>query len=296
MFKRILVFVLLLGFSICCFAVAQDFSQIEIKTIKLTDNLYVLFGAGGNIAVSVGDDGVVMIDDQYAPLSEKIGNAVKQISEKPIGYILNTHWHGDHTGGNEQFGNSGAVLVAHENVRKRLSEGQFMAFFNRQVPPAPKGALPVITFTRDLKFHLNGETISVVHVDPAHTDGDSIVFFKQANTIHMGDVFFNGNYPFIDLGSGGSIDGVIKAVAKGLKKAHMDTRIIPGHGPLADVVDLMGYRDRRQIVRDKVWTLKQKGASLEEVLAAKPSAKFDEAYGGGFIKPEKFVESIYQSL
>lgn len=296
MFYRTLLTILISLFLTSSLSFAQDYSKVEIKTVKLTDSLYVLFGAGGNIAISVGVDGVFMIDDQFAPLSDKIRVAVKQITAQPVGYVLNTHWHGDHTGGNENFGKTGAVLVAHENVRKRLSKGQMMEFFNRQVPPAPHGALPVITFTRDLIFHLNGERMLVTHVDPAHTDGDSIVYFEKANVIHMGDVYFNKMYPFIDNGSGGSVDGVIRAVAQVLKKADRDTRIIPGHGPLSDVAELMAYHDMLVAIRDQVRTLKKGGATLEAVIAAKPTAAFDEKLGGGFIKPDKFAEIVYQSL
>lgn len=296
MFCRSFWVVLISLFLSCSLASARDFSKVEIKTVKLTDSLYVLFGAGGNIAISVGDDGVFMIDDQFAPLSDKIRTAINSITEQPVGYVLNTHWHGDHTGGNESFGKTGAVLVAHENVRKRLSKGQLMEFFNRQVSPAPHGALPVITFSRDLTFHLNGETMSVVHVDPAHTDGDSIVSFEQANVIHMGDVYFNQMYPFIDNGSGGSVYGVIAAVAQVLKKANQDTRIIPGHGPLSDLAELSYYHDTLVSIRDSVRDLKQNGATLESVVAAKPTAAFDDMLGGGFIQPDKFVEIVYQSL
>lgn len=296
MFCRVFLTLLLALFLTCSFASAQDYSKVEIKTVKLSDSLFVLFGAGGNIAVSVGDDGVFMIDDQFAPLSDKIRAAIKNITDLPVGYVLNTHWHGDHTGGNEHFGKTGAVLVAHENVRKRLSEGQFMEFFKREVPPAPHDALPVITFSRDLTFHLNGETIAVEHVDPAHTDGDSIVYFEQANVIHMGDVYFNRMYPFIDIGSGGSVDGVIKAVELVLQRANETTRIIPGHGPLSDLAELKDYHDMLVAIRDQIRLLKYSAATLDAAIAAKPTAAFDEKLGGGFIKPDKFVEIVYQSI
>ncbi|PLX84204.1 MAG: MBL fold metallo-hydrolase [Desulfuromonas sp.] len=291
--------VLTVPFLLLLFAAAvpaQDFSSVEIRTEKVAEGIHALFGRGGNIAVSTGPDGVFMIDDQYAPLTDKIRAAVAAISAAPVRFVLNTHWHGDHTGGNENFGEAGAVLVAHQNVRKRLSSGQLLEFFDRQVPPAPGGALPVVTFTEDLTFHLNGDEISVFHVGPAHTDGDAVVHFKKARVVHMGDTYFNGLYPFIDLSSGGSVHGVIASVDRVLATVDDAARIIPGHGPLSDVSELRSYRYMLATVRDRIQGQIKAGNPLEKVIESRPTAEFDARLGGGFIKPEQFVEIVYRSL
>jgi cyclase len=275
---------------------ARNFDDVRIETQKVAAGVYMLVGSGGNIAISTGEDGTFMVDDQYAPLTDKIRAAVAAVTELPVEFVINTHWHGDHTGGNEQLGEAGAVIVAHENVRKRLSTEQFMEFFERTVPPEPKAALPVITFTRDLKFHLNGEEIVVFHVAHAHTDGDAIVHFKNANVVHMGDIFFNGSYPFIDLSAGGSIVGVIAAVETVLPMLDADTRIIPGHGALSDRSGLIAYRDMLTAVRDSVSSMVEAGRSLDEVIAARPTAEFDDDWGKGFMKPEQFTKIVYTSL
>jgi glyoxylase-like metal-dependent hydrolase (beta-lactamase superfamily II) len=275
---------------------AQDFDAVEIKTEQLADGVYMLVGAGGNIAISVGEDSTFMVDDQYAPLTDKIQAAVAAVSDKPVEFVINTHWHGDHVGGNEKLGNAGAVIVAHENVRKRLSTEQLMEFFDRTVPPLPKAGLPVITFTRDVKFHLNGDEIGVFHVAHAHTDGDAIIHFKKANVVHMGDVFFNGMYPFIDISSGGSIDGIIAALDHALTLIDDHTKVVPGHGVLTDRAGTLAYRDMLSGIRKRVATLVEAGKSLEEVIASKPTTEFDEAWGKGFIKPEQMAEFVYTSL
>ncbi len=283
-------------FLLASAASGQDFSAVEIKPTRVADGLYMLAGQGGNIGVSAGEDGVFMIDDQFAPLSAKIQAVISQISDRPVKFVLNTHWHGDHTGGNESFGKAGAVLVAHENVRKRLSTGQFQEFFNRQVPPAPYQALPVVTFTRDLTFHLNGDEVAVFHVDPAHTDGDAIVYFKQANVMHVGDIFFNGIYPFIDLSSGGSVTGVIDAVDRVLSIANDSTRLIPGHGPLSRVAELKAYRNMLATIRDRIGKEIVAGKTLDDIVAARPTEEFDAEYGDGFVQPDQFVGIVYKSL
>lgn len=274
----------------------QDPSKIQMQTEKLTEGVYMLVGSGGNIGVSVGKDGVFLIDDQFAPLTEKIKEAVAKISDKPIRFVLNTHWHGDHTGGNENLGKAGVIIVAHENVRKRMSVEQFMEFFGRKTPPSPEAALPVITFTDSVRFHLNDDTIEAFHVAPAHTDGDSVIHFRKANCIHMGDLYFNGRYPFIDLSSGGSLDGVIAAVERVLNIADEKTKIIPGHGALSNRAELVKYGAMLQIARERLWKLVQAGKSLDEVKAAKPLADLDPIWDGGFISSEKFIEIAYRSL
>ncbi|HEX6199870.1 MAG TPA: MBL fold metallo-hydrolase [Thermoanaerobaculia bacterium] len=274
----------------------QDMSDVEIETHLAGDGVWMLVGRGGNIGVSAGEDGVFLIDDQYAPLTEKIRAAVAKINDRPIRFVLNTHWHGDHTGGNENLGRAGALIVAHDNVRERMSVEQFMERFDRTVPPSPPAALPVITYTDAVTFHLNGDEIHAFHVAPAHTDGDSVVHFRKANVLHMGDVFFHGMYPFIDLGSGGSARGVLDAVNRALELADEKTKVIPGHGPLADKAALTAYRDMLADVIGKVEALAAEGKSLEEVQAAKPSAAYDEAWGGGFIGPDVLVAAVYESV
>jgi len=274
----------------------QDFSNVRIESEKVADGIYVLKGAGGNIGLSVGDDGAFMIDDQFAPLSEKILAAVKAITAEPLRFVVNTHWHGDHTGGNESMGKAGALLVAHENVRRRMSAEQFNATFDRTTPPSPPGALPVVTFTDALTFHWNGQTIRVFHVDPAHTDGDSIIHFVEADVLHMGDLFFNGSYPYIDVSSGGRIGGVVSAAERVLKAAGDRTRLIPGHGPVGTKADLEAYRDVVATVGDRVAALKAQGRSREEVVAAKPTAELDAKWGQGFMKPDVWVGLVYDSV
>jgi glyoxylase-like metal-dependent hydrolase (beta-lactamase superfamily II) len=274
----------------------QDMSDVEIETHLAGDGVWMLVGRGGNIGVSAGEDGIFLIDDQYAPLTEKIRAAVARINDRPIRFVLNTHWHGDHTGGNENLGQAGALIVAHENVRERMSVEQFMERFDRTVPASPEAALPVVTYTDAVTFHLNGDEIHAFHVAPAHTDGDSVVHFRKANVLHMGDVFFHGTYPFIDLGSGGSAPGVLDAVNRALELADGETKVIPGHGPLADKAALTAYRDMLQAVIGRVEALVAEGKSLEEVQAAKPSAAYDEAWGGGFIGSDVFVAAVYESV
>ena len=270
----------------------QNFDKVEIKTEKLSPTTYVLFGGGGNIGVSAGEDAVFIIDDQYAPLTPKILAALKQISDKPVKFVLNTHWHGDHTGGNENMGNAGALIVAHDNVRKRMSTEQFIALFKSTTPPSPKAALPVVTFSSDVTFHLNGDEVFGFHVPKAHTDGDVIVQFKKSNVIHMGDTFFNGFYPFIDSSSGGNPDGVIAAADRVLALADEKTKIIPGHGPVSNKADLQVYRDMLATVTGRVKALMKAGKKVDEIRAANPSAEFDEKWGKGFISAPRFIEML----
>ncbi|MFP3944047.1 MAG: MBL fold metallo-hydrolase [Alphaproteobacteria bacterium] len=274
----------------------QNFEDVTIETTDLGNGLYMLAGRGGNIGVSAGEDGVFMIDDQYAPLTEKIRAAIAGITDKPVRYVINTHWHGDHTGGNENLGKAGAVIVAHENVRKRMSTDQVMEAFGRTVEASPEAALPVITFTENVTFHLNGREARVIHVAHAHTDGDSIVHFPEADVIHMGDLLFNGMYPFIDIGSGGDLDGMIAGQEMALELAGEKTKIIPGHGPLADRAALKRNHDLLVEVRKRVKKLAEAGKSEDEAVAADPLKDLNEEWGGGFINGERMVRFAYQSL
>ncbi|HEX2163081.1 MAG TPA: MBL fold metallo-hydrolase [Thermoanaerobaculia bacterium] len=273
-----------------------DPAQVQISVHPVASGVWMLQGAGGNIGVSAGDDGVFLVDDQYAPLTEKILAAIRTVSERPVRFVVNTHWHGDHTGGNENLGKAGAVIVAHHNVRERMSTEQFMERFGETVPASPHAALPVITFAEGVTFHLNGDTLEVVHLPAGHTDGDSAVIWEEADVIHAGDLFFNGMYPFIDLGSGGSIDGMIAAIEVLLERAGDGTRIVPGHGPLATRADLAAYHAVLEGARARVAALIAEGRSREEVLAADPTAEWNEKWGGGFIDAEAFAGTIYDSL
>jgi cyclase len=278
-------------------AVAQDdFATVKIGTEKVADGIYMLTGRGGNIGLFVGKDGAFLIDDQYAPLSEKILAAVRAVTPDPVHFVVNTHWHGDHTGGNENMGKAGALLVAHENVRRRMSTEQFNETFKRKTPPSPEDALPVVTFAEGLTFHWNGDEERVFHVPPAHTDGDAVVQFVGANVVHMGDVFFNGSYPYIDTSSGGRIDGVMEAVDRVLKGTDDETRFIPGHGPLGSRADLVAYREMLGAARDRIATLKAAGKTRDEVVAAKPTAEWDAKWGAALMKPDVFVGIAWDSL
>jgi cyclase len=272
-----------------------DFSKVEIKTEKLTDGLFMLQGAGGNIGVSAGSDGVVLIDDEYAPLTEKVLAAVKAINPQPVRFVVNTHWHGDHSGGNENLGKAGALIVAHENVRRRMSTDQFIKLFNWKAPASPKVALPVVTFGDDMTLHLNGDEVHAVHVPPAHTDGDALVHFKKANVLHMGDLYFNGMYPFVDLDTGGSVEGMIAAADRALKMADARTRIIPGHGPLGDAASLRAYRDVMVTVRDRIKPMVSAGKTVADLKAAAPTKDLDAKWGQGFMKGEQFAETVFRS-
>ncbi len=268
-----------------------DFSKIQEKVTKVAGNIYMIestggFG-GGNIGVSVGDDGIVIVDDKFAPLAPKIEAALKGISDKPVRFVLNTHYHGDHTHGNRVWGKS-ASIIAHANVRKRLLQPD-----PDTKEPTPPVALPVVTFDHSASVHLNGEDIRALHFPSGHTDGDSVIFFTQSNVIHMGDDFFNGMFPFIDLESGGTVPGYIGAVEGVVKQAKPDTKFIPGHGPLASLDDLKGYlamlKDSYQIVAAGA----KQGKTLEQLNQQKVLAKYDSSFGGGFMKTHQYLEQLY---
>lgn len=274
----------------------QDLSQVQIGTVRVADGLYMLTGSGGNIGVSVGADGVVVIDDQFAALVDRIRAAIAEVSDKPVRLVLNTHWHFDHTGGNELLAGGGALVIAHENVRKRMSAGQFNEFFQSETPPSPAGALPVVTFTSDVTLHLNGQTIEIEHVPTAHTDGDAIVWFRELNAVHMGDTYFNGYYPFIDFGSDGNIRGMVAAVEHALERMDANTQVIPGHGPLSNAAELSTYHDMLKAVTERMEALMAQGKDVEAIVAAKPTAAFDAEWGDGFIKPDDWVRLVHRGM
>jgi glyoxylase-like metal-dependent hydrolase (beta-lactamase superfamily II) len=274
----------------------RDLSQVQIKTEKLASNVWALQGAGGNVALCAGPDGALLVDDQYDQLSEKILEAVKQASGQPLRWVVNTHWHGDHTGGNEKMAQAGALVMAHDRVRIRMVEGLESQRWKRTTPPAAPKALPLVTFNDSTTLHVNGETIVVFHVAPAHTDGDAIVVFTKANVVHMGDTFFNGFYPIIDTESGGRSAGMIAAAERVLARIDAQTNLIPGHGPVTSRTALERYRDMLKGTRGAVAKLVKQKKTLEEVQAAKPTAPWDEQWGKGSVKPELYVEMLYSDL
>ncbi len=294
--RRITLVAWLTLLTLSLHAQGPDFSKIEIKAEKVAGNVYMLYGvggfAGGNIGVSVGPDGTVLVDAQFEPLVPKIEAALKGIAPKPVRVVLNTHYHGDHTHGNKVFGRT-ATILAHENVRKRMAEDT--SFDNQPNTSAPPHALPIITFSERATVHLNGEDIRGIHTPHAHTDGDTVVYFTQSNVIHMGDNFFNGMFPYIDLDGGGSVKGYIAATRQVLREAKADVKIIPGHGTLATPDDLKKFlamiQDSVAIVRRGV----RAGRTLEQLKRRKVLAKYD-AWSWQFITTDRFLETLYKDL
>ncbi|WP_205481528.1 MBL fold metallo-hydrolase [Sphingomonas arenae] len=275
----------------------RDFSNVEIKVEQVAPGVAVLFGQGGNIGVSYGEDGNVIIDDQFAPLVPKILAAVKTLDPDPVRFVINTHWHGDHTGGNEALGGQGSVIVAQDNVRKRMSVDNISKRFNMTVKASPKTALPVITFDQGVTFHLNGDTLQVVHVANAHTDGDALIYWQKANVLHAGDTFFHkATFPFIDLESGGSVDGMVAAGKRGLELVRPGGKVIPGHGPVATREEYAAYLAMLEDVRAKVAAGIQAGRTKEQIVASKPAAPYLATTQEGFIKADDFVGAVYESL
>lgn len=283
----------------CLFVALPASAQMEdvvIETTPLTDSLHMLTGQGGNLVVCSGDDGVFLVDDQYAPLTDRIRAAISEIHDGDVRFVLNTHWHADHTGGNENFGEAGSVIVAHDNVRERMSVDQFNELFDRGTPASPPAALPVVTFADGLTFHLNGQTIEVIHFAHAHTDGDAIVHFVDDDVIHTGDIVFWGLYPFIDVDSGGSVDGVIAATGALLDMSGASTRFVPGHGTVLGRQELTAYRDMLVELRATVAGLLAEGRSEDEIVAAAPTADYDAEWGQVWLDGETFTRILCRSL
>ncbi len=275
-------------------AVAQQAAPPALETAEVAPGVHVLYGQGGNIGVSAGVDGIFLIDDQYASMTGQVIEALEKIAPGTPQFIVNTHWHGDHTGGNENLAAQGSVVVAHDRVRERMASDNFSEFFQKTTPPSPAGALPVVTFNDSLSLHVNGDELRGVHVRAAHTDGDVFIVFRKANVIHTGDLMFAGLYPFIDIDSGGSVDGTIAAVERMLALADAKTRIIPGHGKVTDRAGLEAYRQMLVVTRDRMRALVQAGRSLEEVLAARPFADYDGQLSWAFITAERYMQILYR--
>ena len=271
-------------------------AQNELSTEQISDSIYVISGQGGNIGVLLGDDGTFMIDDKFPNLSQDIVAALESIGSGKPKYLLNTHFHGDHTGGNVYFGKGGATIISHHNVRKRLAEGYSIPVFNNDTPPALPDALSKITYSSDMTLHLNEETIHIYHPPLAHTDGDSFVFFENANVIHTGDLLFNGFFPFIDVHNGGNVQGMINTANQMLNIANDETKIIPGHGPMATPNDLVAFRDMLSVVQERLSSLKSEGKSADEAVAEKPLADLDEKWGDGFLPTDKWIKIIYDGI
>ncbi len=291
---------ILLSLALCLFVAAAsaqqqpDFSKVEIKVTKVAGTVYMLQGMGGNIGVSAGDDGILIVDDQYAPLADKIKAALKGITDKPVKFVLNTHWHFDHTGGNPYFGET-APIIAHENVRKRLQSGGNITFLKMEVPPASKAALPVVTFEDKVTVHFNGEDIRAIHFPKGHTDGDIVVFFPQSNVVHMGDDFFAGMFPFVDLESGGSVKGLIEDIAQIIPMLPPDVKVIPGHGPLATLDDLKKFEAMLRGASAAVAAAMKQGKTLDQMKQEKVLANFAD-WGKGFLNSDLFTEILYNDL
>ncbi|OUR91527.1 MBL fold metallo-hydrolase [Flavobacteriales bacterium 34_180_T64] len=272
---------------------AQGLDDVRIKTTKLSENVYMLVGAGGNIGISVGDDGVFIIDDQFAALTSKIEAAIRKLSDKPFQFLVNTHFHGDHTGGNENIHNLGATIIAHDNVRQRLETTP-----KRDKTMNSKDALPVITFNDKLNLHVNGEKVTIFHAEHAHTDGDALLYFTKSNVLHTGDTYFKGWYPYIDLNAGGSVNGYIEAVKQGLNVINEDTKIIPGHGSLSNKKEYESYLVMLETLKTRILEEIKKGRSEDEVSADNSITKtFDDlGYSWSFINSEKIRRTFYKSL
>ena len=287
-----LFFVIAWALSFGAAAQQRNFDAVQIKVTQISQNVYMLEGEGGNIGMSVGEDGVFLIDDQFAPLTQKIVAAIKTVTDKPIRFLLNTHWHGDHAGGNENLAKLGVLIVAHDNVFKRLSTEQINLL--GKSPASPKAALPVVTFNDRVVYHINGDEITAYHVPPAHTDSDSFVRFRNANIVHTGDVFASGRYPFIDSTNGGSVKGIVAAMDALIPTLDDFTKVIPGHGPLSGKREVIAYRNMIAAIGKRVEALVKQGKTLEQVIAAKPAREFDEEWGK-FRKTDAFIPFVYYS-
>lgn len=289
MIKKLLLFTLLiLPLSLS--------AQEELTAQKVAGNVYMISGVGGNIGVCIGEDGTFMIDDQFADQNEAIMAAIKKAGGSEVQFLVNTHFHHDHTSGNEIMGESGTVIFAHENVRKRLSMEQVLDYTGMKKDPLAKVGLPVVTFTDDITFHYNNDEIEVIHLGPAHTDGDAVVHFKNANVIHCGDIYFESIYPFIDLQNGGSVKGMIDAIDSIIDMCNPETKLISGHGAVSDYDGFIAYRAMLTTVYERVKKMVADGKTFDEIVASQPTAEYDEKLDNTFTPKDKFIGFIYQEL
>jgi glyoxylase-like metal-dependent hydrolase (beta-lactamase superfamily II) len=267
-----------------------------LQTLKLRDNISMISGAGGNIVALDGPDGKVVVDSSYLTVAAKLRHALDSLSGAPLKILINTHWHLDHTDGNAPLHDRGALILAHENTRKRLSTPQYMAALDMHVPPSPPDALPQQTLKESFRLYFNSEELALNYIPPAHTDTDIYIHYQKGNVLHMGDVWFNGFYPFIDASTGGHINGMVAGASSVLGFVDGDTKIVPGHGPVGDKAALTKYRDMLATVRDRVQKLKTSGKTAEETIHARPTADLDAVWGHGFLGPDVFVGLVYSTL
>ncbi len=275
---------------------AQERPRPQFRSEPLADGLHFAQLAGGNMLVSIGEDGVLLVDSDYGQIVDTLTDGIRELSDKPIRFVINTHWHFDHVGGNKALAKAGATIIAHENVRMRMSSEQFLEGIGRKVPPAPAAGLPTLTYTDRMALHVNGQEVRLIHISDAHTDGDTFVYLPKANVLHVGDTMFNGMYPYIDTRAGGRITGMINAMDRALELANDDTKIIPGHGPLADVNAVRQFRAMLVGVRDCVQALIKQGKSRDEVITAKPTQDFDDDFSQGALAPDQFAGVVYDGL
>jgi len=289
----------ILGYAISLVLLTTIFnfaSAQEIGSVKVNDNIHIITGKGGNIGLLIGEDGTFLIDDKFAPMNDAIMAEIKKLGGSTPRFVINTHYHGDHTGGNDKLGKMGSTIISHTNARERMTKDIFIKAFNKTVPAKSREGLPVITFTRDISFHLNGKAVNVIHVPSAHTDGDSFIHFRDDNVIHTGDAMFNGFYPFIDVPHGGTVKGMIAAVDQILELADDNTKIIPGHGPLAGKKDLIGFRAMLATVQQRLGKLKAAGKTATQAIAEKPLADLDKEWSDGLFKTDRWIEIIYDGI
>ena len=272
-------------------------SHLEINATKLNENMYVIHGSGGNVLLSIGNDGVILVDDQYRPVTEKLKSVIANLTDKPIKFVINTHLHPDHVGGNEKLGEAGAIIISHDNVRKRLSSDQFFEFINMTIPALSDKGLPILTFSQNMTFYQNDDEIKISHLDDGHTDGDSAVYFTKNNVIHVGDDFSDRSYPLMDLSSGGSIDGLILSLKKILSMLNEDTKVVAGHSGISNKTKVKDYLNMLIDVHDKIRNMIKEGKSLAEIIKSKATSKYDMIYyDHSFIKPKDLVTNIYLSI
>jgi len=275
---------------------STDWQNLKIDVRQLAPRVYLLHGSGGNTLASIGPDGTLLVDSEFAQVAPKLKDALAKLHAGQVKYVISSHYHGDHTGANAAFHDDGAIIVGQENCRQRMTESRYSGMTGKTTPPAPLASLPTLTYDRRLTLYINGEEVEATYLQPAHTDGDSIVYFRHANVVHMGDVFVNNLYPYIDLGANGTIDGYFPVIDRVLARIDDKTQVVPGHGPLASRKDLKAYRDMLQTVRDRVAAQVSAGKTLEEILASHPTQEFDSQYATDRVDGNKFVVMVYQSL